>query len=257
MSRYTKQSRYGSKSYGNGGVQDLVRKVKALTEETKYSTVYRSLVNIVHSSSWAACYLDPDAPTATVTLFCPTVGPASTQRIGRQAKITSIRIRGAISYIGKVQAAAEDNIPFLANLARLILFIDTNTNGLAVNTNLLMDPTTTSHITNFQNIQYFGRFKVLKDVTFPFSSLTLATAVVGTQPQFATAGMIVHFKWTVKMNRNPLMVNFSGSTGAGITGAIADVVDNSIHMAGNTLYGGGTTVPQMQCQYTSRCTFKE
>ena len=95
------------------------------------------------------------------TLCVPVVGAAYNQRIGKEINIVKMKIRGG--FILPPQEEDSNSVP--AMVIRYGVFQDMQTNGTQAGGQLVMTPTTTAVQApfTFQNIDNFGRFKVLKD----------------------------------------------------------------------------------------------
>jgi len=97
----------------------------------------------------------------------------------------------------------------------------------------------------FQNIDNFGRFKVLKDKTITFANPNFAWD--GTE--YDSAGDFRHFKIN-KTFRNPLKIDYNTGNNANIS----DVVDYSFHLIIGVM-AAGTQVHTVT--YSARVVFCE
>lgn len=186
--------------------------------ESKYFDTEVSAAAVAESTDWSGTSLSAG------TIALPIEGSDIDNRIGRKIAIYKLVIRGVIRTI----ATATDAQASAAPAVRLILFVDTQTNGVAATgPNLMQAPTTATIAAAFsslQNTANFGRFRVLRDVSIrPGQSTAFnSAATTGTQ-----ALADVPFKLSYRFKK-PLVVRFN-ATNAGIIG---DVVDNSIHLLG-------------------------
>lgn len=188
--------------------------------EMKYfdSSVSNNAIAAV-TTSWTGTGQDP----ATLnTLFCPTVGAAINQRIGREVKVLKIKIRGYI----RVDAQATQSTADAASYLRIILFQDTQTNAQqATGAQLIQDGSAAgTTVTAFQNLANTGRFRVLKDKVINLSNLNMANAT-GAANGVIQAALKRQFK-IIHRFRKPVSVRFNATNG----GSIADIVDNSFHI---------------------------
>lgn len=191
--------------------------------ERKYFDSFLNDQALVANNTWAGSELDP---AAVLCLFAPSEGSDLDNRIGRKVTVKSIKIRGALQCITQSAQSAAD----YANCVRLILFIDQQTNAVQCQAEELMqDPGAANALLcgqTFQNTANFGRFKVLRDKTYVLDKppITAATDAGNTIVQ---AGLIRPFKLSYKFTK-PFNVRFNGTNG----GTVADIIDNSFHLAG-------------------------
>lgn len=215
--------------------------------EMKYFDSARTSTALVGGNDWSGTEIDPNAiPVANInTLFCPTVGSAVNQRIGKSVNVHKIKIRG------HVFSTVETNQTLGAQPSecRVILFQDLQTNATQAQGEQVMQTVTANALANveaFQNIDNFGRFRVLKDKSFnledPNMTPTSAT-------EHLNNGKIRRFKFNIKF-RKPVKVRFNATNG----GTIADIVDNSWHMLAITSSAAGL-VPGIS--YNCRVCYKE
>lgn len=211
--------------------------------EMKYFDTERAATAIAAvTTTWGAgTILDP---AVFNTLVVPTVGAAINQRIGREIKVYKIKIKGEIIVPTQAAQAAADN----ASVMRYLLVQDQQTNAAQMTSaQLLSDQAaadTTIHA--FQNLNNFGRFKVLKDKYVVFGNLNVAGSP--TAADLVQSGTKKTFKCSVKF-RKPVSIRFNATNG----GTVADIIDNSFHFiiaAENVVY-----VPTVS--YVSRVCYKE
>ena len=102
-------------------------------------------------------------PATTSCLFCPVPGTGINERIGRRVAVHSIKIRGEIE-IPNVNDQAVATQAMAGMLARLIVCIDKQTNGVQMNSQNLIDSGAGNLAWDmFQATLSFGRYRVLKD----------------------------------------------------------------------------------------------
>lgn len=210
----------------------------AVTGEMKYFDTAKSGA-IPASADWTGTELDP---TTFNTLCVPAVGAAINQRIGKQIKVLKIKIRGFVGCAAQTGQAVQDE----ASYVRLCLYQDTQTNSTQAQGENVMSDGGSAALTalSYQNIDNFGRFRMLKDKSFMMqkpSSLWNGTNVL-------QGGMVTGFKWTINFKK-PVVVRFNSTNG----GTVADIVDNSFHIIGTT--NSATLVPNIH--YYSRVCYKE
>lgn len=215
--------------------------------EMKYFDSQLTNSPIVASSDWTGTEVDPNnIPVVGInTLFVPTQGAGINQRIGKAVKLHKIRIMGQIVTPNQTADPNSDS----ACLVRLALVMDTQTNSTQAQGEQVFTPSVTANpylgVQAFQNIDNFGRFRVLKDKFIPIQDPNMAM-IAG--PQIHTQGLVRKFKMTYKPKR-PIEIRFNATNG----GTIADIVDNSFH-----LYANASNVQLgPQIVYQARCCFKE
>jgi len=202
----------------------------AVTGEMKYmdSELEQVALTAVTTTWPAGTNKDPgttmnlgDAAIATPQNLCsPKVSAALNGRIGRSILVHKIKIRGCIT----IPPATPINGGEIATLVRFLVVMDSQTNaGLMTGAQLLRDgggPTST--INSYQNPDNFGRFRVLKDVTYVLSN---PNAYTDAAPAPAQMGLKRTFKVNINFKK-PIKVQFNATNG----GTGADIVDNSFHV---------------------------
>lgn len=218
-----------------------------MTAEKKYFDSQLIAGTVPSATSWdATTQLDPDTtPVANIDcLFAPVVGAAINQRIGRKVAVNKITIKGSMRVAPDDAATTAD----AANTVRLILFQDKQTNGAQVVPSSLIQALTaaqSSAVFGFQSTANFGRFRVLKDKYFNFSNPNgFYDGMAGNQQ-----GLLKHFKMTVHFKK-PVIVHFNAVNG----GTVADVVDNSFHLAANS---DNNTDLSISLTYTCRVVYTD
>lgn len=216
--------------------------VRLASSEMKYFDSLRSAATVSESTDWTGTEIDP---TTVNTLFAPTEGAAINQRIGRKVHVYKIKIRGVIS--PGVDMDQTDQL--VQQSWRLILFQDMQTNGSQAQGEQLMTPpstaTTALAFSAFQNINNFGRFRVLKDKIIYGRDRTAGTDGANTTSQ---ASALVPFKCSYNFKK-PVQTTFNATNG----GTIADIVDNSYHLLLQASGSPGSAT----VSYICRVCFKE
>lgn len=222
----------------------------SVTGEMKYYDTELGLTAIPASVDWTATELDPSTtqepvPVATpLGLFQPTIGSGVNQRIGKSCKVLGIKLNGLIN----VPQQADQTTTDAGLTCRVILYQDMQTNSAqAQGEQLMTDPTTNSAavaVNTFQNINNFGRFRVLKDKFYTFNPPTITYDGTNIEQM----GALRQFKFK-KRFKNPIIVRFNATN----AGTIGDIVDNSFHVIANCNNAG--LVPSLA--YNCRVTYKE
>lgn len=212
--------------------------------ETKYFDTYRASNAINASTNWTNTEQDPNSPLAINCLFAPQVGNTISTRVGRRVDVKKIKIRGYVRT--PAQANVTDADP--GSYVRLILVQDTQTNGTQMQGEDLMQPPTLATAdqcpTTFQNLENFGRFKVLRDMEVCISNPN--TTYDGTNLE--QMGQMFPFKINVTFSRG-MRVHFNSTNG----GTVADIVDNSFHVL--AIANSVNLTPQLV--YSCRVSYKD
>ena len=209
--------------------------------EMKYFDTHVQPQAIPNVASWVGTTIDP----ATFNTLCvPVVGAAANQRIGKEIKIVKLKIRGHFQYQIRNDVDAGVNPAAI----RFGIFQDMQTNGVKADGNLVMTPTNQQAQAphTFQNIDNFGRFKVLKDKTI----LIQDPNMVGSDTIHDINGRQVNFKINLKF-KQPITVRFNNTNG----GTVADIIDNSLHFFANC--NAITATGNVLLTYCSRVCYKE
>lgn len=227
-----KASKAGQRRRRRRNFQSVPRTRGALAQtENKYFDCYSPAAAVSEATTWAGAELDGyissgGADTAISCLFAPTEGSDIDNRIGRKVQVTRIDIRGVIQ--PSVEADQADVLR--APPVRLVLYVDTQTNGAQSQAEQLFDynaftASTQMAFTAHQNPANFGRFRVLKDKIYRPPTVTAATDGASTC-SVTHASMPFKLRYTFK---TPMIVKFNSTNG----GTIADIVDNSFHLVGH------------------------
>jgi len=224
-----------------------------VTGEMKYmdSELSATAITAVTTTWPAGTNMDPsttlalgDPAIATPANLCsPKVSAALNGRIGRSILVLKIKVRGTIN----VPAATPANGGEAACKIRILLVQDMQTNaGLMTGAQLMRDAgAAQTTINSFQNPDNFGRFRVLKDVTYILQDPNCYTDAV---PAPAQNGRATNFKFNVNFKK-PVKVQFNATNG----GTGADIVDNSFHIFAAT----NSTALAPTLAYYSRVGYKE
>lgn len=183
-----------------------------------FDTAFTTAAIVAAGTTWATAVTNP---TTFDTLCVPTVGAAINQRIGRSIKVLKIRLRGTINVAPQALQSAADT----STKIRYMIVQDEQTNAAEMTGTQLMENAANSiaSLNSFQNLDNFGRFRVLKDKTIVISNANLANDT-GASGGLVQSGMKRTFKCTIVF-REPVVIRFNATNG----GTIADIVDNSLH----------------------------
>lgn len=191
----------------------------AVTERKYFDNERVATVPFV-SSDWSGTLLNP---VTANTLFSPSQGNGINQRIGRQVSVVRLAIHGNCGLSSFYGTGLSPKNGFLI---RIVLFIDQQTNGVIASApQVIGSGTSIDPIDMFQNYDNFGRFRVLKDVTFKFDYPSVF--VDSTSTNFN--GQSIVFKWNFKFNP-PLRIRFNATN----NGTVADIVTNNFAMMAGT-----------------------
>lgn len=209
--------------------------------EMKYYDSGKASSLITPSADWTGTEYDP---ATRDTLCCPKQGPAINQRIGREINIHKIKVRGSILCQYRYNQVFDS--VFSAPIVRLVLYVDNQTNSAQSQGEQVFSGNGISpSVFAYQNIDNFGRFKVLKDKLLcpPVNSANYPAS-----DKLDTPPSRIPFKWNINL-KTPIKVRFNNTDGE----TVADIVDNSLHIIANC---AGTT-PPVYIQYTSRVCYKD
>jgi len=184
------------------------------------------------------------AVATPLCLFAPTVGSALNQRIGRKCKMLKVKVRGQIQIVQQSAQSAAD----APTKIRVILVQDTQTNAAQMTAaSLINDGGGPGTVINaFQNPNFFGRFRVLKDKMIPMANPTIAGSP--TAGDVVQSGLIRDFKMSYRF-RKPVTVDFNATNG----GTVADIIDHSLHIVA----GVTNTTLAPTISYYTRVSYKE
>lgn len=197
----------------------MYRQLSAGAEMKYFDSVYSAAIG--YQTGWATCEADP----AAGAVFTPVAGAGQINREGRLLHVHSIKVAGQLTWTAE-EGAAVTAIQQFGPIVRLLLVMDKQTNGVQLNSeDVVDDSSTTAFIMAHINPDFFGKFRVLADkvidVPCPRAVLQL-TAVYDTFPNQMSFKMKYKFK-------KPLPVRFNDVNG----GTVGDIIDNSFHMLVN------------------------
>jgi len=207
--------------------------------EMKYYDTGVSLTAITASTDWTGTEIDP---TTLNTLFVPVLGTGIANRIGKEVKVHKLKMRLAINSDKQIDQTACD----AGSLCRVILYQDTQTNATQAQGEDVMETGASALLSllNFQNINNFGRFKLLKEKYISVQNPNVSYD--GTNLE--QCGLIYHWKWNITFKK-PLSIRFNATNG----GSVADIVDHSFHIIAIT----SSTALAPTLSYRVRTCFKE
>jgi len=191
----------------------------AVTGEMKIFDSALASAALPASNDWTGTEFDP---TTLNTLFVPTVGAGLNQRIGKEVKVLKIKIRGQIVCPAQLNQTGADN-PCLVRIA-LVQDDQTNASQMQGEQVFTTQADDALAINTFQNVDNFGRFKVLKDMLVTLQNPNMSYD--GTNIE--QTGLIKSFKIT-KTFKKPVVMRFNNTNG----GSVADIVNHSFHIIAN------------------------
>lgn len=239
---YYKKRRLGPNTYSRRTFVPRTMGPFAVSESKYTDTVFGGPVrDQATGQAWNGTELDPTATPAN-TLFAPPQGTGIDERVGRSVHLYKLSIRGILTSTAEANQADILSSPF----TRLILYIDQQTNGVQsqgedVIGSIVASTDLFTAIQFHQNINNFGRFRVLKDVILRPRIVTAGTDGANTNSQNISH---IPFKMSVKFPK-PLRIKFDGTTAGG---SVADIVDNSLHLIGMSSNGDFTTNLSYSCR---------
>lgn len=226
FNRPTKSAR---KAYKKTYARRNMRTAGLLGVEHKYYDLERDAAIV---GSVAGAEQDP----ATINcLNAMAQGDGAQNREGRKIKINAVHLQGHVLF-----ADQDISTPGTNPYVRIFLVLDTQTNATQMNSeDLLQDPSDADlDACAFRNLEYSGRFRVLKEV---YVKKPMAPSVWdGTSS--LVAGTLTPFEMHVKCN---IVTHFVSSTPS-----VADISDNSLHVIAVGTNGISATL-----RYISRVRF--
>jgi len=185
--------------------------------ELKFLDRYTDAQQLSVDTSMAGGILPPSGP-----LSVPSRGNGPTQFNGRGILIKNWSVRGSFD----LEYALVLPTPISGRLAFIALVLDTQTNGTqCVSEDIFTNPgnAVTSSCTPLVNLYNSNRFVVLARKTFELNPKTLTNDYEpAVPPTFQMSGVRVPFEFFVPLDIRVMFKSF--------TGAISDVVDNSLHV---------------------------
>lgn len=221
------------KRYRQSFNKDLAaRRQRREKKEIKYVDGWKN-VAAVHALSdtadddWSGTLNNPGYTAGNYgCLPLPAVGDDYSDRDGRKITVTSIKIKGSITWPS--QEASVN--PHINQPVRIVIFQDTKSNGAAPTPEKVLGGAKDQSgvvalsgdgcaLYQFSNPAGWGRYKILHDKIYnPPNASTASNAA----NDFSMNGYARSFKINIKCNTE---VNFNGTSGL-----IASVIDNSFHL---------------------------
>lgn len=165
------------------------------------------------ATTTAGAEADPGA--GILCLNCVGQGDGESQRDGKKIFMRSIELRGRVGALN----LADDGDPPASYTVRVLLVLDTQTNGAQLNSeDVLLDQGGTKYL-DFKNPMYSSRFKILWDKYFTIRPFHRNQDGVNTA---AFSMLDQPFKVTRKLN---IACNYKDTAEA-----VASIVDNSLHV---------------------------
>lgn len=201
------------------------------------------------TSNWANTVVDPNPFD---TLCVPTQGAGINQRIGREITVHKIRIQGYFQMAWTQDLDMAGGIA--AQVIRLLLVQDCQTNATVMGGNELMDGSSANAaVMAYQNVNNFGRFKVLKDKMIVLEDPNITLDSVDSSKKDGNAKVKL-FKININFKKG-IRMRFNATNG----GTVADLVDNSFHLVANARTFGAQDVnqPVISLSYRSRFVYTD
>ncbi|MEM4950525.1 MAG: hypothetical protein QXS75_04240 [Thermoplasmatales archaeon] len=250
-----KRRKITSTSSSTYGTVTRTRGFYAIKGETKYFDSNRHAL-VIGSQLWNdtnGCIYNPvipgSSPAVIGTFCCPKQGTGYNERIGKEIHVHKIRIQGMI----EVRHQKDVNLgAILSREIRMMLVQDTQTNGTQFTGNELMSVESNAPLYTFQNINNFGRFRVLKDKFMVIQNPNISVNADSGTPALCANEQLRQFKWSIRF-RKPIRVRFNAANGGGI----ADIVDNSFSLVVNTVPLATAPQPEMWIAYQSRVVYTD
>jgi len=206
------------------------------------------------TTTWVATTMQDPATTnnlgdpaiaTPLCLFAPKVSASLNGRIGRKVTMLKCKLHGLITCAPQAAQNTADS----PTLVRMMLVMDMQTNAAQMTgAQLMNDSTSGAPVTfsSFQNVNNFGRFKVLKEKLFNFSNFNMTGSP--TAGDVIQDGVVRHVKMSYRF-MNPVEVNFNATNG----GTVADIINNSLHIVAAC----NNTALAPQLSYYTRVCYKE
>lgn len=219
----------------------------AITAENKYFSTYHTTTTVpAANSDWTGTEFYPNN---TGAFFSPTQGAAIEQRIGRQATLKTLRIKGLIYQT----ESANQSDPPSQQIVRVILAHDMQANASqAQGENIMVaaSANVNSVFTGFMSVDNLGRFKILHDKIYKFTT-------PAEQGDGASTGayqqLCIPFKISKRWKKG-LVVHFNNVNG----GTYADIVDHNFVLLAVTInQQTGNTGTTVVLHYSARCSFTD
>ncbi len=200
--------------------------------ELKFFDTQLSTPQVI-TTAWAAFN-----PSATTMIMTTAAGDGESNRDGRIYYIKSVTVKGWIVQDENVGLS----VPAENAETRIVMFIDTMTQGAISNLSTLFDTSMVNDLNSFRNLQYTSQYKVLRNLRLVTHPKVMPD---GDGTTFANSSarkpFTLHHTFRV-----PLKV-----TCLGTSNSIAHIMDNSIQLA---IIGSNTSGDTL-ATYNARCRF--
>ena len=176
-------------------------------------------------------------PAASHSLSVPLEGTGESERNGRVYHISKVMVHGLIEKPRKITGQ-----PYADIRVRVVLYLDTQTNGAEATPGEIMDIGGTDDVLAFRNLQHSKRFQVLKQVSkvLRLDNQTAVTLVSVAAPARKTPfSMYYDFKEPLRVQCDATTANVSSCTdnNIGII-CIADEADVNISYTSRVRFRG-------------------
>lgn len=222
--------KYNFKNYGAYNTNlNMARRLRrrrynypSIKQEPKYYDTSKAETALVAAGNCAGLEMNPT--NGSVCLTVPSVGDGPQNRDGKKIIVTQIEVKGLL----RKKQETVDTAPDTGNFCWVAMILDTQTNGLELNSEDVFTNTNGQAVYNYpmRNLNFGTRFRILKFKKFVMHS----PSQYGASGSSWQGGMFRHFKMFKKLK---LPVNFNGGT----TSDVANVMDNSIHLVAANSYG--------------------
>jgi len=238
------------RNYSNGLNKAICRVIEK-QRETKYYSTYHfdTVINNAVLTDWRD-------PVTEKTFSCPTIGLLESDRLGRQIKVYTFKIRGMVMQNTRGGGADFPESTTLMGARIVVLWnlnkdlLDTTAYPDQVGECFTAGPDDEDYTIAFQNVSRLGCWKILKDITLDNNIQTLTFSDTNVYRYAATN---IPFAFDIRM-KTPLVINFNTST----TVSIASVIDMSLHLG--IMIAPTPTAPSSNKQefsYSARISFTE
>lgn len=171
-----------------------------------------------------------------------TTGTGPSQKIGRYAILHSIQVNGVLRIDSYLFGLSSEIVPFRA---RVIFYCDKQTNATQADPSKVMD-SASDDVDAFRNIEFQDRFKVIFDKTVTFNPKIERSESGAT---WLSSAQEVPFSF--KRSLHDKKVAYT----TGDDGAVATVIDNSIHCACIGAADDGTTNHALKLKWKAKLRF--
>lgn len=209
--------------------------------EKKFYDTSLAATNLVAPTDSAGAEFDP---SATSMISTPVQGDGEQNRDGKQISCLYLEV----SFVINVAAIETTANPRSGSQCFVAVVLDTQTNGAQMNSEDCFKNTSAAQqlcTSVMKNLLFGKRFRILKQKTYNLDSKAISHFA---NDSFTIPGVQKAFKWFIPLRG--LKINFNGGT----TAAIANVIDNSIHVIAYTnTFTAESAVPTIA--YNARLRF--